>query len=172
MYVSACAAGTKWRLDGSDAPLAATAGPEAVLLIGPPACGKSTITSVHFPTYTRVNQAWACFDFANDVPTCVIDRFAAWQDLLKTRKKCLDVAAAELAAGHSVVIDATNKDASVRGYACLLSVGSSKSINHGSDIADTPRVGSVGACTQCANSSSVCGCAKGVVHAHECISWQ
>ncbi len=94
-------------------PIAQKVRPEAVLLIGPPACGKSTITSVHFPTYTRINQAWACFD-VKVVPICVIDRFAAWQDLLKTRKKCLDVAAAELAAGHSIVIDATNKDASVR----------------------------------------------------------
>ena len=54
------------------------------------ACGKSTITGIHFPKYTRVNQ-----------------------DVLKTKKKCLDVASAELAAGKSVIIDATNKDAAV-----------------------------------------------------------
>jgi bifunctional polynucleotide phosphatase/kinase len=78
-------------LDGSDAPLAKSDGTEMVLLVGPPACGKSTITATHFPKYTRVNQ-----------------------DILKTKKKCLDVASSEVSAGKSVVIDATNKDPETR----------------------------------------------------------
>ncbi len=65
--------------------------PEIVVLVGPPAAGKSTLSTTLLHKYSRVNQ-----------------------DLLKTKKKCLDAAAAFLAAGKPVVIDATNKDASTR----------------------------------------------------------
>ncbi len=36
------------------------------------------------------------------------------QDVLKTKKKCLDTAEAAVRGGQSVVIDATNKDKAVR----------------------------------------------------------
>ena len=48
---------TTYRLSGSEEPLWRASDPtEVVLLIGPPACGKSTLTSVHFPSHLRVNQ--------------------------------------------------------------------------------------------------------------------
>lgn len=39
------------------------------------------------------------------------------QDILKTKKKCLDTAQAAIASKRSAVIDATNRDAKVRGTA-------------------------------------------------------
>jgi bifunctional polynucleotide phosphatase/kinase len=62
-----------------------------VVLVGPPSAGKSTLCATRFAAYARVNQ-----------------------DLLKTKKKCLDVARGHLKAGRSVVIDATNKDRDTR----------------------------------------------------------
>jgi len=62
-----------------------------VVLVGAPSAGKSTLCATRFAAYERVNQ-----------------------DLLKTKKKCLDVARGHLKAGRSVVIDATNKDRDTR----------------------------------------------------------
>lgn len=64
---------------------------ELVVLVGPPAAGKSTLSKAMEPWYARVNQ-----------------------DVLGTKKKCLDAARAHLAAGRSVVVDATNKDVATR----------------------------------------------------------
>jgi bifunctional polynucleotide phosphatase/kinase len=64
---------------------------EIVVLVGPPASGKSTLCTTLLSKYARVNQ-----------------------DVLKTKKKCLDTAAAFLASGKSVVVDATNKDVATR----------------------------------------------------------
>jgi bifunctional polynucleotide phosphatase/kinase len=68
---------------------------ELVILIGPPASGKSTLAAdaTLFPpsAYTVINQ-----------------------DTLKTKAKCLSAAAAALAAGRSIIVDATNKDVETR----------------------------------------------------------
>lgn len=67
------------------------ASPELMLLVGPAATGKSFLCATAFPFHVRVNQ-----------------------DLLTTRAKCQEAATAALAAGMSVVSDATNLDAKVR----------------------------------------------------------
>lgn len=66
-------------------------GQELLVLVGPPASGKSAIARALDSSHIRVNQ-----------------------DTLKTRKKCESVAAAALAAGDSVTIDATNRDVATR----------------------------------------------------------
>eukprot|EP01041_Mallomonas_annulata_P009924 gene9924-20637_t len=65
--------------------------PEIVLLIGPPASGKSTLARTRFVNHFRINQ-----------------------DQLKTRNRCLDVAMEKLLEGKSVVIDNTNASKTVR----------------------------------------------------------
>ena len=59
--------------------------PEMVVLIGPPASGKSTLCSDYFVGYKRVNQ-----------------------DTLKTFGACIRYAKSRLAEGSSLVIDNTN----------------------------------------------------------------
>ena len=57
-----------------------------MLLVGPPACGKSKLCATRFSTtHSRVNQ-----------------------DTLKTKNKCFKFAEESLTAGRSVVIDNTN----------------------------------------------------------------
>jgi len=62
-------------------------GTEILLLIGPPASGKSTIVTRYFSSYQRINQ-----------------------DSLRSVSKCLSEAKHWLEEGVSVVIDNTNKD--------------------------------------------------------------
>eukprot|EP00752_Nemacystus_decipiens_P002205 g2097.t1 len=66
-------------------------GLEVVVLVGPPAGGKSTLCKDRLPGYARVNQ-----------------------DELKTLNKCRQVATARLKDGMSVVIDATNPKRNTR----------------------------------------------------------
>ena len=66
-------------------------GLEAILLVGPPASGKSTFCRTTLPHHTRVNQ-----------------------DTLKTLGKCRQAAAHALGQGHSIVIDATNSRKELR----------------------------------------------------------
>jgi predicted kinase len=75
--------------------------PEVLLLVGPPACGKSTLARSLQHTHVRVNQ-----------------------DLLKTRKVCLKVATDHFVAlkkgdisaeqPQGIVVDATNANRGVR----------------------------------------------------------
>ena len=62
-----------------------------MLLVGPPATGKSTLSTTRLPGYARVNR-----------------------DTLKTPEKCLAAARKALAGGQSVVIDNTNARADAR----------------------------------------------------------
>ncbi|GAB5032612.1 bifunctional polynucleotide phosphatase kinase [Nannochloropsis oceanica] len=64
---------------------------EAVLLLGPPACGKSTYCHIHLPHHTRINQ-----------------------DTLKSLNKCQRAALEALEKGESIVIDATNATSKLR----------------------------------------------------------
>lgn len=64
---------------------------EVVVLVAPPACGKSTLAVSRLPRHTRVNQ-----------------------DTLGTRPRCVAAAEAALATGAPVVIDATNGDPDTR----------------------------------------------------------
>ncbi|KAK8810718.1 hypothetical protein WA158_007293 [Blastocystis sp. Blastoise] len=64
---------------------------EIVLIVGPPASGKSTISTTYFSTYDRINQ-----------------------DTYKTIKKCLSVARTSLTEGKSIIIDNTNRDKNTR----------------------------------------------------------
>ncbi|KAI9344295.1 polynucleotide kinase 3 phosphatase-domain-containing protein [Obelidium mucronatum] len=68
-------------------------GPELILLVGPPASGKTSFTKKHLLPhgYIHVNQ-----------------------DTLKDRKKCLQVTLESLESGKSVVVDNTNPTAAVR----------------------------------------------------------
>lgn len=65
--------------------------PEVVLLIGPPASGKSSLCETYFRDYERVNL-----------------------DTLKTFRKCQLKAVAALKKKKSVVVDNTNGSVSVR----------------------------------------------------------
>ncbi|KAJ2701879.1 hypothetical protein H4218_001123 [Coemansia sp. IMI 209128] len=65
-----------------------------VLLVGPPACGKSTFAAVHL--------APLGFECVN-------------MDTLGTRKKCIDAVKGALEAGRFVVVDNTNPDPASRG---------------------------------------------------------
>lgn len=65
--------------------------PEILLLVGPPASGKSTFCKAHLPNYERVNQ-----------------------DTLKTVAKCRQAAAEAVRAGKRVVVDSTNRDRAAR----------------------------------------------------------
>lgn len=62
---------------------------EMIVLVGPPASGKSTIVNV-FKDYERINQ-----------------------DTLKTKSKCINACKSALSSGKSVIIDNTNKDIAV-----------------------------------------------------------
>jgi bifunctional polynucleotide phosphatase/kinase len=64
---------------------------ELILLIGPPASGKSTLVKRCFPTLTRINR-----------------------DTLKTKAKCIKETKLALQRGESVVIDNTNPDVASR----------------------------------------------------------
>jgi bifunctional polynucleotide phosphatase/kinase len=64
---------------------------EIVLIVGLPGAGKSTLTSIAFPDYVRINQ-----------------------DLLKTRSKCISAANAAISSGSSIIIDATNIKEEIR----------------------------------------------------------
>jgi bifunctional polynucleotide phosphatase/kinase len=64
---------------------------EIVLLVGPPAVGKSSISKNQFSNYTRVNQ-----------------------DTLKTKAKCFQVARDSLGSGKSVIVDNTNSSQDTR----------------------------------------------------------
>ena len=71
-----------------------TEGINVVIMVGPPASGKSTLAKTHLAQergYQYVNQ-----------------------DTLKTRKKCENAFKLALEAGESVVIDNTNADQSIR----------------------------------------------------------
>lgn len=59
--------------------------PEIVLLVGPPASGKSTLCDTFFSDYIRINQ-----------------------DTLKTIAKCIKAATTSLKSGNSVIVDNTN----------------------------------------------------------------
>jgi bifunctional polynucleotide phosphatase/kinase len=65
--------------------------PEIVLFFGSPGSGKSTLATTVFASYARANQ-----------------------DLLKTKKKCFDVAESALQEGKSVVVDNTNRNRDTR----------------------------------------------------------
>lgn len=65
---------------------------EIVLLVGPPASGKSFFSKTHFSSYTIVNQ-----DELKTLATC--------------KKHCLDA----LALKKSVIVDSTNRDTRSRG---------------------------------------------------------
>ncbi|KAJ3023950.1 UNVERIFIED_CONTAM: hypothetical protein HDU68_008392 [Siphonaria sp. JEL0065] len=82
-------------------------GPELVLLVGPPASGKTSFTSTHFLTkgYIHVNQ-----------------------DTLKDRKKCLEVTRTSLQSGKSVIVDNTNPSAAIRKE--YLSVAAAAGVTH------------------------------------------
>lgn len=64
---------------------------EVVVLVAPPASGKSTLCRLHLPEHVRVNQ-----------------------DTLKTLDKCLKEARKALEEGKSVVVDATNTKSAAR----------------------------------------------------------
>ena len=63
---------------------------EIVLLVGPPASGKSTICDSFFSEYTRINQ-----------------------DTLKTIQKCIKAASVSIKSGRSVIVDNTNANKQV-----------------------------------------------------------
>lgn len=72
---------------------------EMILLVGPPASGKSRFCSKYFPKYVRINR-----------------------DTLKTKAKCIKAAKEALGMGKSVIIDNTNPTADNRAeYIGLLS---------------------------------------------------
>lgn len=71
----------------------ASASPELVLFVGPPASGKSTYFARHF---APAQYAWVN------------------QDTLKTRPRCLGAVEAALLEGRSVVVDNTNPSREVR----------------------------------------------------------
>ncbi|KAJ3076929.1 hypothetical protein HDU99_001283 [Rhizoclosmatium hyalinum] len=79
----------------SDIPLIPTDldGPELILLVGPPASGKTSFTKKHLlpKNYVHINQ-----------------------DTLKDRKKCIKGTIESLKAGKSVAVDNTNPTAAVR----------------------------------------------------------
>lgn len=62
---------------------------EMIVLVGPPASGKSTIVNI-FKDYERINQ-----------------------DTLKTKSKCITTCKSAISSGKSVIIDNTNKDVAV-----------------------------------------------------------
>jgi bifunctional polynucleotide phosphatase/kinase len=66
-------------------------GNEMVILIGPPASGKSTFSELHYPTYVRINR-----------------------DIEKTDAKCLKKTEDALKKNKSVIIDNTNPSAKAR----------------------------------------------------------
>jgi bifunctional polynucleotide phosphatase/kinase len=77
----------------SNSPLISTKQPELLLLVGPPASGKSTFAQKYLVPkgYVHVNQ-----------------------DTLKTKEKCLAAVREALKQGKSVVVDNTNPDPKVR----------------------------------------------------------
>jgi bifunctional polynucleotide phosphatase/kinase len=74
---------------------------EMIIMVGPPGCGKSTFVARELYGYVRVNQ-----------------------DTLKSRQKCLKVAADACKYGLNIVIDNTNPSASVRKEYINIALGS------------------------------------------------
>lgn len=66
--------------------------PEMIILVGPPASGKTSFAQRFFASYTRINR-----------------------DTLKTWQKCVKAARAAIVCGESVIIDNTNPDPVSRG---------------------------------------------------------
>lgn len=64
---------------------------EMIIMVGPPATGKSSVYHKYLSAYTRINM-----------------------DTLKTKRKCISTCMSELDKGNSVVIDNTNPDKATR----------------------------------------------------------
>lgn len=98
---------------------------DLVLFVGPPAAGKTTFFHEHFANrdYERVNQVSrddcthreCSEDFVGVLQIELTSlALATCQDTLKTAARCLAVARGHLRAGHSVVVDNTNRNVSTR----------------------------------------------------------
>ncbi|KCV73297.1 hypothetical protein H696_00837 [Fonticula alba] len=105
---------------------APAAGAELVLLVGPPASGKSTFARRYFRTEDVRSRGLGGFDAkvpvagsgaSDDAPapeTPARRYLRVNQDLLKSREACIRLTDRLLTAGHSVVVDNTNPDRATR----------------------------------------------------------
>ncbi len=72
-----------------------------VVLIGPPASGKSTFWQNHLKNYVRVNRV-------NPLLIQLLKSNKIFKDTLKTKEKCLKAAEEAINSGKNLVIDNTN----------------------------------------------------------------